>query len=79
MASIKREMKPVFTRIENAIQNFIDNTVEQGFTADEAVKILNVYKKAKAVKLNVAMGRYDIKHGAFLDIDVMRRALEVEL
>lgn len=74
---MKTEFQPVFTRVENAIQNFIDLTVEMGFTADEAVKILNVYKKAKVVKLNVAMGRYDFKHGAFVDADVMRRALEV--
>ena len=71
------ELKPVFQRIENAIQGFIDLTIERGFTVEEAQQILKVYKKAKAVKLNVAMGRYDFMHGAFVDVEVMRRALEM--
>lgn len=71
------ELNPMFQRISNATDGFINLCAEMGFTRDEAIKILNVYQKAKAVKLNIAMGRYDFKHGAFVDVEVMKRALEV--
>ncbi len=32
------------------------------------------YRKAKAIKLDAVMGKYSVKHGAFLDRDVIRRA-----
>lgn len=67
--------KAVAQRLVNAHENFIAVCGERGFTAAEADHILNVYKKAKAVKLNISMGRYDFKHGVFLDADVMRNAL----
>lgn len=77
---MKEELEPVFQRITNATESFIEWCAEfGGFTRDEAIKILNVYVKAKAVKLNVAMGRYDFKHGAYVDVEVMKRALTVEM
>lgn len=68
--------KAIAQRIINAYENFIALCTEQGFTIEEAAKILEVYKKAKAVKLNSAMGRYDFTHGAFVNTEVMRRALD---
>lgn len=73
---MKTAMHDIAIRMDNAHIGFIANVQEQfGFTAQEAETILHVFIKAKAVKLNVAMGRYDLKHGAFWDKDVMLRAL----
>ncbi len=76
--NLSEAMKPMVKRFENAEQNFIDNVKDQfGFTAEEAEKILKLFKVAKAIKLNIAMGRYDLTHGAFWDREVMTRALKV--
>ena len=74
---MKTAMRDIAIRMNNAHVKFISDVQEQfGFTEQEAEKILRVFVKAKAMKLNVAMGRYDLKHGAFWDASVMRRALE---
>jgi len=71
-------MAPIFQRIENAQNSFIDNVMEQfGYTEEEAERILKAYQKAKAVKLNSAMGRYDLTHGIYWDREVMERALSL--
>ena len=65
-------------RQQNAIDNFIANVREQfGFTEREAETILNMYRKAKAVRLDWAMGRYSLTHGAFWERAPMERALEL--
>jgi len=72
-------LEDMFTRIENAQTDFINLVVDQfKFTPEEATKILAVYKKMKIAKLVVAMGRYDIVHGAYWDKEVMQRALEMK-
>lgn len=75
---MKQGFKDIAQRLANADQNFVDNVVETfGTTVAEAEKVLRVFKKAKAVKRNVAMGRYDLTHGAFWEADVIARTLQV--
>jgi len=66
----------VAERMVNAVNGFIAMCEERGFTHDEAVKILNTYKKTKAIKLDAVHGVYSVVHGAFWDIDVLKRAVE---
>ncbi len=68
--------RDIARRIVNAENGFIENVMEQfGTTEAEAVKVLIVFRKAKAVKLDVSMGRYDLTHGAFWEAPVIRRAI----
>lgn len=68
--------KAVAQRVVNAQTRFTDLMIEiSGCTQEQAVKVLEVYKKAKVVKLNVAQGVYDFKHGAFVEKDVILRAI----
>ena len=65
-------------RIVNAGDGFCRDVVEQfGVTAEQAEKVLTVFRKAKAVKLNVTMGRYDLTHGAYWEQEVIQRAIEL--
>jgi hypothetical protein len=70
--------KAVAQRIDNAFTHFTELCSDRGFTADEAATILAVYRKLRIVKLNVASGRFDFRHGAFVDTEVMRNALKVK-
>jgi hypothetical protein len=72
------QIKPVFNRMEMAQTSFIADVMEQfGFTQTEAEKILRVYRKLKVMKLDVAMGRYNLVHGAFWEKAPMLAALAV--
>jgi hypothetical protein len=47
-----------------------------GLSKAEAAKVLAVFIKEKAAKFNIGVGVTDFKHGAFLEKDVMLRALD---
>lgn len=69
--------RAVGTRLANAETHGIE--VIQGISGlskADAAKVLAVFIKEKAAKLNAAIGRTDFKHGAFLDKGVMLRALD---
>jgi hypothetical protein len=69
--------KSVAQRLVNAEDNFIQATMEQfGYTQGQAEKILAVYRKHKILKLDAAIGRYQLKHGAFWDRLPMENALK---
>jgi hypothetical protein len=73
---MNQSFKDMAIRIENAHTSFINDVMEQfNFNEKEAEKILSVFKKVKAVKIDVAMGRMNLTHGAFWDKEVMIRAL----
>ena len=80
MATLAKEMSPMFQRMENARTEFIASVVEQfGSTEAEAEHVLRVFRAAKVAKLDVAMGRYELRHGAFWEADVIARAIATEL
>jgi hypothetical protein len=63
-------------RLVNAETRFLV-TVQHisGCTAAVAARVLALYLKIKAVKLNATSGQFEIKHGALLDQDVIHRAI----
>lgn len=67
------------TREINAATKFVEAVMSiAGCTAPEAEKVLAIYRKAKMVKLQRAIGSYDVKHGAYLDVQVIRNAIALE-
>jgi hypothetical protein len=60
----------------NAENGFVDNLMQLGsITRADAVKVLGVYRKLKIVKMDAVGGRMTVKHGSYLDRDVIQRAL----
>ncbi len=60
----------------NAEKKFIDNVTEQfGYSKEQAICILNVFIKVKAVKFDSGIGSYQLKHGIYWEKEVMDRAL----
>jgi hypothetical protein len=74
---MQQGFKDIATRMENAADKFCATLVELGgCSATEAVKVFNLYLKNKVIKMDAVGGVYNVKHGAFLDRDVIRRAVE---
>jgi hypothetical protein len=62
--------------LANAENNFVDHIAAiAGISGDDAFKVFGVYKKAKAIKFDRTNTRYVVVHGAFLDKEVIGRAL----
>lgn len=59
----------------NASEKFVQFVMEKGFVREEAEKILEVYKKHRIIKFSKYLPQFEVKHGAFLESDVLRRAL----
>lgn len=75
---MRKSFEDMAIREKNAIDRFIAICVEQyGFTEKEGEKILNVYLKEKAAKIDYGIGKVIIKHGAFWNKEVLDRALEL--
>lgn len=75
MDSMRTGVRAMLTRQQNAMDGFTQYVMERGFTRDQADHIRRVYLKAKVLKLDVICGQWNVKHGAFLDLDVLQRAL----
>ena len=71
--------KDIAQRIMNAENSFIETVVSFGFTKEQGQHILTAYRLLKVVKLEVNIGRYTVKHGAFWDVEVLQKALRIEL
>lgn len=64
------------SRVERGNASFMEDMTEQfGISADDAAKVLEVFYKIKAVKMDAYMGRVMLKHGAFWDAEVIGRAV----
>lgn len=76
---MKAEFRDICTRLENADEHFIGLVCETfGKTTAEAEKVLRVFRKAKAVKRAVGIGRWELAHGAFWEAEVIDRAIALE-
>lgn len=63
-------------RIVNAENDFIETVREiTGCTADEGLKALQTMRKLKVIKLDPIIGRYNAKHGAFMEAQALRNAI----
>jgi len=61
----------------NATEKFIQFVKEKGFTHEDAETILTVYKRLKVIKFDKFHPTFEVKHGAYLDSDVLRKALTI--
>ncbi len=68
------------TRLANGAAAFLDVLMDRGgITRDQAVRVLDQYRKLRVVKhQSISDGVISVKHGAFLDRDVIRRAAGLE-
>ncbi len=70
-------LEAMFTRIENAHEGFIDTLMRWGgITREEAIAVKAFYIKHKLVKVDKGIGRISVKHGAYLDKDVIKKAVK---
>jgi hypothetical protein len=68
--------KSIAVRMANAENEFIDVLMNLGeISKADAVKVLAVYRKLKVVKMDAVIGRMNVKHGAYLDKEVINNAL----
>lgn len=73
---MQQSFKDMAHRMDTAEDGFVATLVAiAGITNDEAVKVLATYRKLKVVKNDYAVSRISVKHGGFLDRDVILRAL----
>jgi hypothetical protein len=73
---MQKSFEDMAIRAANAVTQWRDMLAEDGYTTKQADKILDYYVKHKIVKLDWGVGRYNVKHGAFLTCPVMDKALE---
>lgn len=71
--------KAIAQRTINAEESFISCLMEFGdIDKPSAERAYATLRKAKATKMDAVSGVIRVKHGAFLDRDVIRRAAEVK-
>lgn len=67
--------KAIADRIVRAHIDFIETLMNcGGISRDEATKVKDLYLKNKIAKCDAVIGRISVKHGAFLDKEVILRA-----
>lgn len=71
-------LEDMLHRIENGHQAFIERLQDLGqISRADAIKVKEFYLKNRLAKLDAGIGRISVKHGAYLDRDVIRRAVEM--
>ncbi len=69
--------RDIAQRMVNAENGFIAVLMKSATISQaQAEKVMQVYRKAKVLKMDAVGGHMTVKHGAFLDRDVILRALE---
>lgn len=72
-------MEAMAQRIENAHAAFIETL--QGFAGisrADAIKVKALYLKHRLATLDPGIGKIHVKHGAYLEPDVIHRAVDME-
>ena len=68
--------KQIAQRIVNAENNFIDTLMTLGdVSRADATKAMRAMLRLKVAKLDAVSGRINVKHGAYLDREVIQRAV----
>ena len=71
--------KAINQRIDNGFESFVAFAMRKAsMNREQAVAAFATFKKLKIVKIDMVCGTFLVKHGAFLDADVLRRAAGVE-
>lgn len=67
--------RQIAERIVRAQTSFVEALQRQGeVSREDAEHVFAVYRRYRLVKLDAVQGVYRVKHGGFLDQDVIRRA-----
>ena len=75
---MKASIAALVTRKENAYRSLVDTLAERG-AGEHAERVAALYLKERIVTLDPAIGQFKIKHGAFLEPDVIERAVTAAL
>lgn len=68
----------IVTRQNNAYDKGVEIIQSIGSVNEEtAKKVVDYYLKHKLAKLDVGVGAFKVKHGAYLDADVIARAVAI--
>jgi hypothetical protein len=68
--------RDVAERMVRAENEFIETLMQFGkISKQDAIKVYNLYKKLKVIKRHGLGGNIGVKHGQFLDREVILRAL----
>lgn len=74
---MQQSFKDMATRITNAERSFDESLQEiAGIDKKDAANVRAFYLKHKLAKIDVVGGTINVKHGAFLDQDVILRAVD---
>lgn len=74
-AASYKAMASAQIRARNSFIEMVTKTI--GCSDDEGAAIFALYIKKKFMKTDAIIGSYHVKHGAFLDDDVLKAALEM--
>lgn len=76
-AGERSSLRDMATRGHNARVSYEATLCEaHGFTPVQATRLVDVWLHIGAARVDMVVGQLDIRHGAFLDLDMMRRALD---
>lgn len=76
MASMRAMIGDMVTRQQNGYQRLADCLRELGdVPASVAMPLARWYVKHKLAKIDVHCGQFTVRHGAYLERDVIQRAL----
>ena len=71
--------KAINQRIDNGFESFIAFAMQKAnLTREQAADAFAAFRKCKIVKIDMVCGTFSVKHGAFLESDVLRRAAGIE-
>lgn len=72
----RSEISPLAERMETGRAKLVEAIATCGkISAADAELVAGFYLKEKVAKLSITIGQFTIQHGAFLDEDVIARAL----
>ena len=72
-------LSPMAQRIENARKGFVEVLVERGLSAEDAERAMSTMLRLKVAKLDVHLGRINVSHGIYLELDVLRNAADLAM
>jgi len=71
-----KHLKEIAWKQVQSIENFIGLLVKMhSLTKDNATKVFKVYKKVKVIQIDYVNVNYRVKHGAYLDRDIVMNAV----
>ncbi len=69
-------LEAMFTRIENAHENFVETLMTWGeIPRADAIAVKGFYLKHRIAKLDTGIGRIGVKHGVYLEKSVIKNAV----